>query len=693
MQGQARELLKQALRNNDADFRDGQWQAISAVVQRQARLLVVQRTGWGKSLIYFLATKLLRERGAGCTLLVSPLLALMRNQIEAARNIGIRAETINSSNAKIWPQIESRLRRNEIDVLLISPERLANDQFVNRCLLPIANRAGLFVVDEAHCISDWGHDFRPDYRRIVRVLTALPRNIPVLATTATANDRVVKDVVCQLGPHLEVQRGPLTRTSLRLQNIHLRSQADRMAWLAHQIPRLPGSGIVYTLTVKDSERLAAWLRSQGIDAEPYNGAIETAVRERLENLLIKNGVKALVATVALGMGFDKPDLGFVVHFQRPPSVVHYYQQVGRAGRAVEGAFGVLMNGDEDDEIADYFIRTAFPSREDVDQLLAVLRDAKCPLTVRKLQKLVNLSWGKVEKTLKFLELESPAPVQKIESGYVLNPVRWEMPVERIRRITNLRRQEQERMEAYMASRGCLMEFLAAELNDPNAKPCGKCMNCVGELLAQDYPSALSLAALDFLGRAEGSIEPRKRWPHGLTDHDMSGKIARKQQASEGLALCRWGDSGLGELVRQGKREGVHFDGQLVEASVRAIRDRWKPIPSPVWVTCVPSRRHLTLVPDFARRLAFGLGLPFQKCVCKINDTEPQKTRANNFQQARNLVGAFEVKAGRLRNGPVLLVDDIVDSRWTFTVVTSLLRRAGSGPVYPFALADTSSHDD
>ena len=274
-----------------------------------------------------------------------------------------------------------------------------------------------------------------------------------------------------------------------------------MAWLAHQIPRLPGSGIIYTLTVKDSERLAGWLRSQGIDAEPYNGAMETAERERLENLLIKNGVKALVATVALGMGFDKPDLGFVVHFQRPPSVVHYYQQVGRAGRAVENAFGVLMNGDEDDEIADYFIRTAFPSREDVDQLLAVLRDAECPLTVPKLQKLVNLSWGKVEQILKFLELESPAPVQKIESGYVLNPVPWEMPVERIRRITNLRRQEQERMEAYMASRGCLMEFLAAELNDPNAKPCGKCMNCGGHLLAQDYPAALSLAALDFLDRA------------------------------------------------------------------------------------------------------------------------------------------------------------------------------------------------
>jgi ATP-dependent DNA helicase RecQ len=692
MRKQALELLRRALGDANAEFRDGQWQAISALVQRQARLLIVQRTGWGKSLIYFVATKLLRDQGAGCTLLVSPLLSLMRNQIAAARNIGVRAETINSSNVADWPRIESGLHRNEIDILLISPERLANDEFVNRCLLPIANRVGLFVVDEAHCISDWGHDFRPDYRRIVRILTALPRNIPILATTATANDRVVEDVVGQLGPDLEVQRGPLTRVSLSLQNIYLPSQVERMAWLAHRIPRLPGSGIVYTLTVRDSERLAEWLRSQGIDAEPYNGAMETERREILENRLLNNEVKTLVATVALGMGFDKPDLGFVIHFQRPASVVHYYQQVGRAGRAVDNAFGVLLNGREDNSIADFFIRTAFPTPQDVDQLLAVMRAAGRPLTVPKLQQRVNLSRGKIDKILRFLVLESPAPVQKTDSGYVLNPVRWEMPIDRIERITNLRRQEQERMGLYMASQDCLMEFLAGELNDPNAEPCGKCVNCTGHLLEQDYPAALAQVALDFLDRLENPIEPRKRWPPGLADHGMQGNIAPEHQAMEGRALCQWGDPGLGELVRRGKQQGQHFDEQLVEAGARLIRDRWNPVPAPVWVTCVPSRRHLTLVPDFARRLARKLGLPFLECIRKVNDTEPQKTRANSFQQAQNLAGAFVVDAAKVRAEPVLLVDDMVDSRWTFTVLTLLLRRVGSGPVYPFALADTSSED-
>jgi ATP-dependent DNA helicase RecQ len=411
MRTEALALLRQALRTGDAEFRQGQWEAVSALVQRQAKLLVVQRTGWGKSLIYFLATKFLRDQGAGCTLLISPLLSLMRNQIAAARIIGVRAETINSTNEADWERIEGELRRNEFDILLISPERLANDQFVERCLLPIANRVGLFVVDEAHCISDWGHDFRPDYRRIVRILKALPSNIPVLATTATANDRVVNDIVQQLGSSLEVQRGPLARATLSLQNIYLRSKAERMAWLAKAIPNLPGSGIVYTLTVRDSERLADWLKSQSINAAPYNGEMETEQREALENQLLDNEVKALVATVALGMGFDKRDLGFVIHFQRPPSVVHYYQQVGRAGRAVENAFCGLLNGEEDDEIADYFIREAFPTADEVEQLLAAMRAIDGAASIPKLQQRVNLSFGKIEKVLKFLLLESPAPVQ------------------------------------------------------------------------------------------------------------------------------------------------------------------------------------------------------------------------------------------------------------------------------------------
>jgi ATP-dependent DNA helicase RecQ len=693
MQEQALQLLRQALGDNTATFRDGQWQAISALVQRRARLLVVQRTGWGKSLVYFLATRLLRDQGAGCTILISPLLSLMRNQIAAARRIGVRAETINSTNETEWRRIEASLHRDEIDVLLISPERLANDDFVTRCLLPIANRVGLFVVDEAHCISDWGHDFRPNYRRIVRILRALPRTIPVLATTATANDRVVGDIVEQLGPNHEVQRGPLTRVSLSLQNINLRSQAERMAWLAGVLPQLPGTGIVYTLTVPDSKRLAHWLQSRGIDAEPYYGAMETSEREGLENRLLNNEIKVLVATVALGMGFDKPDLGFVIHYQRPASVVHYYQQVGRAGRAVDNAYGILLNGEEDDAIADYFIRSAFPTLRDVELLLGIMRTANVALTIPKLQEQVNLAKGKIEKILEFLLLESPAPIQRTAAGYVLNPVRWQMPVDRVERITNLRRGELGQIQVYVGSQGCLMQFLAEELNDPNAGPCGKCVNCAGHLVTEDYSEELAQAAVEFLDRLENPIQARKRWPPGLTDPEMHGNIAAAQQAQEGRALCRWGDPGFGTLVRQGKQQEQHFDEQLVEAAARLIGNRWQPDPAPTWITCVPSRGHRTLVPDFARGLARRLGLPFVGCIHEVRDTEPQKTRANSFQQAQNLLGAFVIDQATVRPGPVLLIDDMVDSKWTFTVTAALLRRAGSGVVYPFALADTSSEDN
>ncbi len=339
-------LLRRALADPAADFRGGQWEAIESLAEQRARLLVVQRTGWGKSLVYFLTTRLLRERGAGPTLLVSPLLALMRNQIVAAGRLGVRAATINSSNREDWEVVAAQLRSDEVDLLLISPERLANDEFREQLLLPVANRIGFFVVDEAHCISDWGHDFRPDYQRITRVLQALPRNIPVLATTATANDRVVDDIGSQLGRGLQVSRGPLMRESLQLQNFRLPSQSSRMAWLAEQVPRLPGSGIIYTLTVRDAERVAGWLRSQDIAAYAYHADVEAAAREDLERRLLGNRLKALIATTALGMGFDKPDLGFVIHFQRPGSVVHYYQQVGRAGRAVPQAYGILLSGSE-----------------------------------------------------------------------------------------------------------------------------------------------------------------------------------------------------------------------------------------------------------------------------------------------------------------------------------------------------------
>lgn len=680
-------LLRQALDNPVADFRPRQWEAIEDLVLRKSQLLVVERTGWGKSLVYFLATRLLRDQGDGSTLLISPLLALMRNQITAARRIGVNAETINSSNQEDWGSVTTNFLAKKVDILLISPERLANEKFRETVLLPLSQRIGLFVVDEAHCISDWGHDFRPDYRRIVRILQALPRNIPVLATTATANNRVIQDITDQLGSNLRISRGDLTRQSLHLQNIFLPSQAERLAWLAQHLPTLPGSGIIYTLTVKDAQRVAEWLRTQGINAKGYYGDLESNEREALEDELLNNKIKALVATTALGMGFDKPDLGFVIHYQRPGSVVHYYQQVGRAGRAVEKAYGILLSGDEDEEITNYFIKTAFPPDVHTKEVLTQLKQATAGYSIPQLEQQLNLSKSQIDKVLKLLSLESPAPITKEGSKWYATPVNYQPNFQKIEHLTQIRHQEQARMAEYMQSQQCLMVFLATELDDPNPISCGKCAVCLGKsLIPESFSDALVNQAILYLQRTDQVIEPRKKWiKESLPTYNFTGNIKDNLKAEEGRVLSLWGDAGWGKLVKQGKYQYQYFDDALVQGTYDMIQ-RWEPQPFPTWVTCIPSLNHPELVPNFAQRLADKLGLTFQPVVKKTRQNQLQKKMSNNYQQAKNLDGVFEINTWQGIGGPVFLVDDIVDSRWSFTVISALLRNAGSGLVFPVALA-------
>ena len=564
---QALNYLRTALNNPQAMFHDGQWESIEMLLNRK-RVLVVQRTGWGKSMVYFLAAKLLREQGAGPTLLISPLLSLMRNQLEAAARIGITARTINSTNNEEWNQIHAEVNANRVDLLLISPERLANDNFRQNVLSGIAHNIGLFVIDEAHCISDWGHDFRPDYRRIVRVLQVIPPNVPVLATTATANDRVVHDIQSQLGENIQLIRGSLVRKSLKLHNITMPDSAARMAWLAQTIPTLPGSGIIYTLTQRDAERVTEWLRRNGIHAEAYHADIPNredgaSAREELEQQLLKNQIKALVATVALGMGFDKPDLGFVIHYQRPASVVHYYQQVGRAGRAVKEAYGILLCGEEDDQIADYFIRNAFPPQQHVTAIINTLNASDGGLSVPAMQSQLNLRPSQIEKALKFLTVESPSPVIKIDSKWQATAAATAYRIDQqyIDEIIHIRRTEQQQMREYMHHQGCLMAFLQQALDDPAPGDCGQCKNCnPGISLSEKYDYALASKAALYLRKSYLPIEPRKQWPanNPLPAYGFSGKIKDDLSASEGRTLSTWRDPGWGEMVYEGKYHTAAF---------------------------------------------------------------------------------------------------------------------------------------
>ena len=685
----ALELLRIGSGRADATFRDGQEDAIRHIVEGKGRLLVVQKTGWGKSFVYFIATKLLREAGAGPALLISPLLALMRNQIAAAERMGVRAATINSDNQDEWKSVEAKLRRNEVDILLIAPEKLGNDWFNTEVLAGIAGQISLMVIDEAHCISDWGHDFRPHYRLLERIARTLPANLRLLATTATANDRVMEDLVAVLGPNMKVLRGDLNRSSLTLQTMRLPSQAVRLAWIAQQLSSLPGHGIIYTLTIRDANQLADWLKAQGFAVEAYTGKTGDR-REELEQALQENKVKALVATTALGMGYDKPDLAFVIHFQMPGSVVAYYQQVGRAGRALESAYGVLLSGDEEEGITDWFIRSAFPTRQEVDDVLGALNEAPEGLSIPDLMTCVNMSKGRTEKTITALSLESPAPIAKQGTKWQLTAAElgdefWA----RADRLTKLRRAELQQMQEYVSRpfgqhMGFLIDALdgdSSTVSPPSLPP-----------LSEDVDQLLVREAEEFLCRTSLPIEPRKKWPvGGMPQYGIHTASTITYQAQPGKALCVWGDAGWGGLVRKGKYLDGHFSDDLVAACVKMIKE-WNPQPSPTWVTCVPSLRHPELVPNFAQRLAAALGLPFHMVIAKTDARPEQKTMANSTQQARNIDGSLALNGQPIPPGPVLLVDDMVDSRWTLTVAAWLLRKSGSGAVWPMALSQTG-HDE
>jgi ATP-dependent DNA helicase RecQ len=677
-------LLRQLTGREAATFRDGQWEAIEALVERRQRALVVQRTGWGKSAVYFIATRLLRDRGAGATVLISPLLALMRNQIDAAERLGVHAATINSENRDDWGEIEEKVRRGDVDVLLISPERLNNPRFRADVLPELLKVIGLFVVDEAHCISDWGHDFRPDYRRIQRVLDELPRDVPVLCTTATANDRVVDDIVDQLGSDLAISRGTLDRESLALAVLDLPDPAERLAWLAHHLPSLPGTGIVYCLTVGDTERVAGFLRQQGIDAAAYSGGgTDNDERLRVEQALLDNTVKVVVATSALGMGFDKADLTFVVHFQSPGSPVAYYQQVGRAGRGVDRAHGILLRGHEDSDIQDWFIRTAFPPREKAEAIVSLLEARGKPVGVAEIETTVNARRSRIEGMLKVLDVDGA--VARVDGKWTRTAQAWEYPTERVEHVTAQRRLEQQAMHDYAATDGCRMVFLRSQLDDAGAAPCGRCDRCTGEALSGDVPPELVADAVRYLRGASLTFEPRKQWPSGLDE--PKGRIPAELQVSDGRALCVYGDGGWGSVVRSHIRRGTPVGDEVLDAAATVIGG-WRPSPAPTWVTSIPWSNG-GFVGDAASRLAERLGLPYHEVVTHTRAHRPQSEMENSAQQTANVWCAFAL-SGDVPRGPVLLVDDTVDSRWTFTVVGALLLESGVPAVHPFALAKAMS---
>ena len=655
----ARTLLAALTNNPHAAFHTGQYQAIEALVAHRRRVLVVQRTGWGKSAVYFIAALLLREQGAGPALIISPLLALMRDQVAAAERAGVRAAMLNSSNVTDWDDIHTRLESDQIDVLLISPERLNNPAFRDEWLPQLAPRLGLLVVDEAHCISDWGHDFRPDYRRIGRLIDDLPPRIPVLATTATANERVGADIAEQLAAHpptghtpdsAEPQevltlRGPLTRDSLRLGVLHLREPAERIGWLIAHLNTLPGSGIIYALTVSAAQDTARALANAGYRVLPYTGGMDAEERITAEEALKNNQVKALVATSALGMGFDKPDLGFVVHLGAPSSAVSYYQQVGRAGRGAINADVLLLPGPEDTAIWEYFATASMPDETNAHAVLTALAEEPEGLSIPALESRVQLRRTTLELLLKVLSVEGA--VHKNKSRWASTGTPWTYDAARYEAVARARVAEQKAMLAYENTTTCRMVFLAHELDDNTAEPCGTCDTCTEPWYPRTVPQEALTAATGSLTAAGVEITPRKQWASGLDklvgDTAPAGtRIPADEQANTGYALARLSDLGYGAQLRElftTDAQGTPHDA---------------PTPAPLGKACV----NVLAAWDWG-----DTGRPVAVL------TVPSPVRPLHEHQV-----------------PVLLVSELVDSRWTFTVLARELRRAGASAVYPFALA-------
>ena len=725
LRDQAERCLR-SLAGPAAALRDDQWTAIRALVEDRRRALVVQRTGWGKSAVYFTATALLRSRGSGPSVIVSPLLALMRNQIEAAGRAGIRARTVNSANTDEWDQVYAEVAAGEVDVILVSPERLNNPSFRDLVLPKLIAAAGMLVVDEAHCISDWGHDFRPDYRRLRTLLGSLPPGVPVLATTATANARVTRDVAEHLGDGTLVLRGPLDRASLHLAVVRLPATQQRLAWLAEHLGELPGSGIIYTLTVAAARETASFLRSHGHNVAAYTGQDDHHERVAAEDSLLANELKALVATSALGMGFDKPDLGFVVHLGAPPSPIAYYQQIGRAGRATDRADVILLPGREDADIWAYFGSLAFPPEAVVRSALAALADAGKPLSTAALETRVDLSRGRLEMMLKVLDVDGA--VRRVSGGWAATGAGWAYDADRYARVAAERSREQQAMLGYAAASTCRMEYLRRELDDPAAAPCGRCDNCTGRHWPQEVSQAAAAAAGDRLLRPGVEITPRRMWPTGMRELgvEVSGKIDPGLSAEPGRAIGRLTDLGWGPRLRAllapggSASDGPASDGSASDgpasdgpASDGPSRDR--PVPDdlvaavvgmlaswdwdqrPAGVVTLPSRTRPQLVESLGLRIAEIGRMPHIGRLGYPARAQPSRSPGHQHNSAQRLAAVWReltlpeevaAAAGQLE-GPALLVDDRVETGWTMTVAVRLLRQAGAPAVLPLALAITA----
>ena len=675
----ANKLLQESA-SGDAEFRSDQWTAIDKLANNRTRLLLIQRTGWGKSTVSFIVTKTLRDNGRGPTLVICPLIALMRDQTKNAnQEFDLDAIRITSDNEHAWENHYDSIREGDCDLVYITPRRLQNQEFRDEILKDESVEFGMIVVDEAHSISYHGHDFRPDYKRVTELLGDMSANMPVLATTATAPENVVDDIEEEL-QITDTFRGDLYRPSLAIQAISIGNRAKRLAWLAENLPQGEQAGIVYCATRDDVEACVEWLRKREYDVLGYHSRIDSDEREKREKILQNNEVDALITTNALGMGIDKPDLRFVFHFQRPSNLLQYYQEIGRAGRELESAHAVILSGADDDDTAEYFIEKAFPNQSDFEAILDTLEATTEPLTRYEIQRESDAS--NVSRSCKILENEGI--IENTVDGYVYNGDHWDYSEYDFHRFTESQYERLDDIQRFMETDRCLAKFIDEQLDGQMDGQCNQCANCTDDL----YPRTIESNELIDEAMShykESGVDTIENRVYRYDDTGRRTKIPDEEQLNTGRSLALLNDPAFGRLVKKGKFGLGQFDERLVTASVELIQSEWDPSPPPEWITFVPSEYTEGLNENFANRLGEQLEIEVIDCIQRVRDTSRQGQIDSVYEQYKNVRNAFEVTA-EVPNGPGLLVDDIVGSRWTLTEVGAQLNQAGSECVYPFALA-------
>ena len=652
-------------------FHDLQWQVIENLLAGR-RVLFIEKTGFGKSLCFqFPATQL-----DGVTIVFSPLIALMRDQVRSMQDKGIRAAAINSNqeddeNATIITNAQN----NQLDILYIAPERMENAAWITAAR---EMKIAMVVIDEAHCISMWGQSFRPNYRRIVNLVRLLPRNFPVLATTATATPRVQEDIIEQVGTDLIPIRGQLMRSNIRLFVVHVESEDEKFFWLAEYLPKLKKTGIVYTGTQANTDIFSNWLQFLKFNSAAYSGRLDAESRMRIETDFINNKYDCVVSTNALGMGIDKPDIRFIIHTQVPQSPIHYYQEIGRAGRDGQEAFAILLyNAKEDRELPQSFVDGSKPPIKMYNKVIEVTKREL--LGLNDIIRRTNLKKTHVEIILSDLMDQGIINQQIIRNSkkYFFNPDAPALDLTAFETLRNAQNQELERMLEYTGISSCRMQYLCNYLGDERQGACGVCDNDARQHMRVVATEAMKQQLQEF----------RETFFPVLEVETTKSKIVN------GVAASYYGVSNVGAALRHSKYEGGgDFPDWLLRLTLKAFRKYYGNTKFDL-ILYVPPTESGDLVKNFAEKISRTLGIPISHKLVKTAETSPQKVFQSGISKKDNVHGKFAYQTpAEIAGKSILLIDDIFDSGYTIKEIGQYLTNIGAATIAPLVIARTVGGD-